>query len=484
MDTSTSTVTTAVVGHGLLSDLYNMVNLWDTARPDAELVLKLNEICSAHKTAAAVELVPNKSRRLGRNRKMSRRCYQYGSREPSGKWWVVRFWEYIPNADKPIHRCEKICPIKGQGALNARQRQLRAQQIVDASGVNDEFLQSAKTNRFAAVTFREQAEKWMKEDAKRKRDPLASGTIEGRYYQLHKHIYPNLGDLPLSEVNNATVKPFVAKLVAANLKPATIKDIIGVVKLVVASIVDEEGEPIYPRHWSAKLMDIPRVITQDQNTPTFSEEIMSSLARWGSLMYRTLFILCAAAGLRIGEALGLEIGKHFTDDFSTLRIEQKARKSHIETRLKTPSSWREVDLDPRVAAILKEFAGGRTSGLLFCTRTGKPISQPHVLKFHLHRALKTLGYVNPKTGDHKAGTHAFRRFRETHLGKCEGLPRGLRIFWMGHGEKDMTDHYDKVKDDRAFRKAWAKRCGVGFVLPPIVHVVRSIEEESTDGKAA
>lgn len=476
MDSITSAVTHAPDGRELLSDLRNLISRWDPTRSDAELVSKLNEICPLYQTAAVVRPVPKTQ---GERRKMSRRCYQYGSIEKTGKWYVVRFWEYIPGHEKPIHRCERICSIKGKRVLNARQRQLKAQQIVDASGVNDAFLDGGSANPHAAVTFREQATKWMKEDAQRKRDPLAEGTIESREYSLRKWIYPNIGDLPLSEVNNTAIKPLVAKLAAAGLKPPTIKDIIGVVKLVVASMVDQDGEPLYPRHWSSKLMDIPRVMAMEQNTPTFSAEIMSGLAGWRNLKYRTLFILCGAAGLRVGEALGLEIDKHFSDDFSTFCIEQKARKSQIEKRLKTQSSWRQVDLDPRVAAILKEFAGERKSGLLFCTRTGKPIGQPHVLKYHLHRALKELCYVNEKTGDHRAGMHAFRRFRETQLGKCEGLPRGLRIYWMGHGEQDMTDHYDKVKEDRAFRKYWAGRCGVGFDLLVTVPIVRSMEEDLT-----
>ncbi len=84
----------------------------------------------------------------------------------------------------------------------------------------------------------------------------------------------------------------------------------------------------------------------------------------------------------------------------------------------------------------------------------------------MHPALKMLGYFNPLTGDHRAGTHAFRRYRETHLGKIEGLPRGIRLFWMGHAEENMTDHYDKIREDRVTRQEWAEKCGIGFALPP------------------
>jgi len=51
-----------------------------------------------------------------------------------------------------------------------------------------------------------------------------------------------------------------------------------------------------------------------------------------------LFILCGVPGLRIGEALGIEIDKHLSADFSTISIRQKARHCKIEARLKTPSA--------------------------------------------------------------------------------------------------------------------------------------------------
>lgn len=70
---------------------------------------------------------------------------------------------------------------------------------------------------------------------------------------------------------------------------------------------------------------MPIVKKSTQNTPSFSREIMSGLAQWKYPRERMLFILCDAVGLRIGEALGLEIGKHISPDFRTLTIAQKVR---------------------------------------------------------------------------------------------------------------------------------------------------------------
>ena len=68
-----------------------------------------------------------------------------------------------------------------------------------------------------------------------------------------------------------------------------------------------------------------------------------------------------------------------------------------------------------VSALLKTFVGERKSGFLFKSRKGKPIGPSNVVRRHLHPALEKLGYVNPHTGTHKAGNHAFRRLRNTHL---------------------------------------------------------------------
>jgi integrase len=87
-----------------------------------------------------------------------------------------------------------------------------------------------------------------------------------------------------------------------------------------------------------------------------------------------LLILCGAAGLRIEEALGLEIGKHFSEDFRALTIAQKVRHCVLEDRLKNENAARQVDLHPSVADLLQTFVGTRKSGFLFASRQGKPIS--------------------------------------------------------------------------------------------------------------
>jgi len=55
---------------------------------------------------------------------------------------------------------------------------------------------------------------------------------------------------------------------------------------------------------------------------------------------------------------------------------------------------------------------------------------------------------------------------------------------MGHTGESMSDLYDKIKEDVAFRKQWAEKCGFGFELPSIVPNVPKTRAKSKSMKAA
>jgi integrase len=86
-------------------------------------------------------------------------------------------------------------------------------------------------------------------------------------------------------------------------------------------------------------------------------------------------------------------------------------------------------------------------------------------------------YLNTFTANYKAGSHAFRRFRNTHLPNHTECPEGLYKFWMGHADESMSGRYDKIKEDVAFRRKWAEESNFGFELPSTVPMVPKIEEK-------
>jgi len=126
--------------------------------------------------------------------------------------------------------------------------------------------------------------------------------------------------------------------------------------------------------------------------------------------------------------------------------------------LKTDAAWRDVDLDPRIAQILREYVGTRI-GLLFPSRTGTPRSYSNTYNRSLRPKLQKLGFYVPG-----AGAHCFRRFRAAQL-KRATCPDDLRRFWLGHASSDISDHYaPQLLEDVDRRKAVAARVGLGFAV--------------------
>ena len=421
-----------------------------------------------------------------RGKSMSRRTGQSGYIERSGKWWVVRWWQDVPGQEKRKHMRARICPISGPGKLTKSERERRSREIIADSGADtvEFFNQVVQQQKSSTVTLKEQSERWLERIRTRKRKPVAPSTIEDWERTLKNWINPNIGDYPVSDVNNGVLKRLVATMVEKGLSAKTIENYLQVPKMVVASVEDDDGNQVYPRKWNHAFIDLPLVEKSNQNRPSFSPEVMTGLARYVRPKEQMLFVLCGAAGLRIGEALGIEIDKHISSDFLTISVRQKARHCKVEQRLKTPSATREVDLHPAISQFLKAFVGERKSGFLFASRAGKPLSSSNVIRRHLHPALKGLGYVNPHTGTHKAGNHAFRRFRNTHLKNRTECPKGLYDYWLGHAGKDMSDLYDKINEDVQFRRMWAEKSGFGFELPSVVPNVPRIAEKTEAAKAA
>jgi hypothetical protein len=141
----------------------------------------------------------------------------------------------------------------------------------------------------------------------------------------------------------------------------------------------------------------PESQVRDQRQPIHSSETMKAIAAGSEGRERMLYVLLGATGLRFGEAFGLEIDKHISDDFSTLHIRQKVCSGHVQLFLKTDNGVREIDLPSSISAMLKKFVGSRTSGFVFCTwsvrtrASESPVSHLDLWRFRsrLGRAFKT-----------------------------------------------------------------------------------------------
>ena len=68
----------------------------------------------------------------------------------------------------------------------------------------------------------------------------------------------------MAEVSNAALKLLIATMAAGGLAPKTIVSYSLVVKMVVASVVNTEGDQIYPRKWNHDFVGMP-IVDKDKN---------------------------------------------------------------------------------------------------------------------------------------------------------------------------------------------------------------------------
>jgi integrase len=325
------------------------------------------------------------------------------------------------------------------------------------------------------TTFKAQSIQWMSNCRLRKRKPMKPATLVNWQGYLDNHILTVLGSQPIAEVNNASMKKLVEVLVGKRLAPKSINNICLVVKLVKASAVDENRDELYSMKWNPEFIDAPVVDARKQHAPSLTGDEITKIVAAAEGWFQTFCILDAATGLRVGELLGLET-RHF--DGRSVKVEQSVWRSDAQAP-KTPNAYRIVDLHSDVAKLLSDFVGDRKSGYIYCTSKGKPLGQSNVLRRRLHPVLEKLGIK-------RCGFHAFRRFRNTFLRNYTSCPNGLRNFWLGWGGKDMSDHYDKIREDEAFRREVAERAGIGFELPkpPIVPSVGNVPSSGEEVELA
>jgi integrase len=111
---------------------------------------------------------------------------------------------------------------------------------------------------------------------------------------------------------------------------------------------------------------------------------------------------------------------------------------------KTENAVRTIDIDPALAALLREHIGSDRRTRVFEARNGSPLSAGNIRNRVLHPLLVRLGIP-------KAGLHAFRHSLVTLLRK-NGTPADLQKQWIGHSSLNTTDRYSHTDQEVEYRR--------------------------------
>lgn len=344
---------------------------------------------------------------------------------------------------------------------------VKLHEAMQEAGVLD--VEKVRERISSVTTFEAQAAWWLAEVKagrivnSKTRKPIRANTIDA-YSNAVAYLNGVVGNKPLASLDNPEARELVSQMKAERTETGrrfedkTIVEFFRVFRRVIASARDERLREVYPREWDLAYIGLPRVNKREQHRPTFTpKEVSFLVANARRPVYKVLFALLAGSGLRIGELLALEIGKHVSADCSVLYVRQQRNRWGTLQPPKTEAGNRDVDLHPALAEMLRSYIADRKAGFLFASSNGTMLWPGLVYR-------DGLGLILKKMGRDRVRFHAFRRFREATLQRSE-VRQILIDFWMGHENGDMSSRYGKqLTEDTEFRQLWATRVGLGFEL--------------------
>lgn len=201
-------------------------------------------------------------------------------------------------------------------------------------------------------------------------------TTEARNESVIKnHILPSFGDRAIGDLRQRDVQRWVRGLVDAGLAPATVRVCYQVLSAALDAAVDAEQLRVSP----CRAIDLPKVRTEEKRF--LDHEQVLTLANAMPDRYRTLVLVLAFAGLRIGEAAALRrTNLSLTPDGASIRVAMTAVEVRGKWGLqppKTSASRRTVPIARNVAEALRrhldQFVARGPDALVFTAPAGGPL---------------------------------------------------------------------------------------------------------------
>lgn len=385
--------------------------------------------CASFSTSTATTLTATPNRKRAKSMKF--RCGQSGAVVRKGQMWHGRYYVDVPGEEQ---RRRVSVPLGSVHTIKKPEAKRKLRALLEQMGINkDTHLERTEAE---AKTFAAEAEWW-----KGNRLPIFKPSCRQTMgSHLQKYLLPQFGSVPMDAIDDRRVQEFIADLtrkeyvwpngVSKRLSPKSIRNIVGVLKMIV-------GEKVC-REWKLTLPENP---VKEQRC--FSPDEMRQIVNAVTGQWRMLFATLASTGMRCGEAFGL----HVEDlDLSGGRIfVRRSIWNGQEVTVKTKKGYRVVNIEPAVVQMLAAHLGDRKTGRVFQTRTGTPFCKSNVRR-KLSQILKRLNLAH-------GGLHAFRHGRVSVL-QMNGVPGDLVKEWVGHSSLEITSAYTHFQD--AFRSQTAR----------------------------
>jgi integrase len=313
-----------------------------------------------------------------------RRRFQCGNWRCRNGVWSCKYREYIPQPDgtyKILDRGQSFPGLSERAAKAAMNPILAA---VNQSNLSEAHLVVPTGSR----TMNDVMEDWRKLVAPH-RKPRGVETTESHW---RAHIGPELGQVPVSQLDLRRVQEFVNKI-SPGRSGKQVENIVLTLTGMLrhASKWDKDVKPI-----SVSDLTMPAKV---KSKPRFYEvEELKRLIAAASEPLKTILIVLVLTGLRINEALALRL-----EDLDFKRKLISVRHSAYNGQLGTPkteASVADLHMPPYLEKVLREFILSdyyrkNDLGLLFCNCKMRPYSDNKLREKMLRPLLRQLEMYSP-----------------------------------------------------------------------------------------
>lgn len=264
---------------------------------------------------------------------------------------------------------------------------------------------------------------------------------------VKKHIEPDLGDIPLHEINSTQVNLFIYNKLSNGrldnqgpLSSKTVRDIYTILKSIIKYAENE-----YHLGSIARNTALPKRQSTKYEILTIKEQrkLEENLREDPYHPRKVGMLLCLYTGIRLGEVCALQ----WQDiDFQTKllyvrhtiqRIPAIDKNSPTKTCIildspKTETSIRTIPLNPQIVAILKKLRSGAADECFILTNR-KDFVEPRNFQYFFHTYLK-------KTGIRDVNFHILRH---TFASRCVEAGFDVKTLSeiLGHSNTEITLNY-------------------------------------------
>lgn len=350
----------------------------------------------------------------------------------SGGGWVARAEGPI-RSDGKRQRLERRARTRAEALrkLGEMQRQLETGVVPDLQQNVGDYLKA-----------------WMRDVAPLR---VRASTLDQYRYVVDGHLVPRIGREKLGTLTTGRVQRMVGEMVSEGLAPLTVRQVVGVLSGALGHAVRSDMLPRNP----CQYVELPRVSKKTTDDTLSTDEVRQVVEACAGTRWEAFAALACVYGFRQGELLALR-----WDDVNVAKGEEPTVRVSVTIKWpngggwyldepKTPGSVRVVELDPGIAALMRQhrklqaearLAAGEAwteHGFVFTTDTGAPIQDRNCLRWWYGRL--------DACGLDRRPFHATRRTAITNMAE-RGVPLEVAAAIVGHASIRMTaEVYNRVR---------------------------------------